>query len=218
MQADLNLKMLIFSVQAPRYQWGLLQPCPVLDSSDFGLKRRKSKVQAVGLLFSSIQNPKSKIQNSLQSSFSNRQCFDPPARFVQFVVGLGVTEANQVVSVGPVIERFARHGSDPRPGEEMHGLLLAGGARQPGSIGEDVVRALRRARSQSRTIEGAAEPVALGRVVLGETLIELGREIAKALRRAPLQGRRRANVNDVAHVTDHLRPPLVACRVADSPA
>src|SRR5271157_3319773 len=34
MQADLNLKMLIFSVQAPRYQWGLLQPCPVLDSSD----------------------------------------------------------------------------------------------------------------------------------------------------------------------------------------
>jgi hypothetical protein len=33
MQADRNLKMLIFSVQAPRYQRGLLQPCPVLDSS-----------------------------------------------------------------------------------------------------------------------------------------------------------------------------------------
>jgi len=34
MQADLNLKMLIFSVQAPHYQRGLSQPCPVLDSSD----------------------------------------------------------------------------------------------------------------------------------------------------------------------------------------
>ena len=33
MQADLNLKMLIFTVQAPRYQRGLSQPCPVLDSS-----------------------------------------------------------------------------------------------------------------------------------------------------------------------------------------
>ena len=35
MQADLNLKMLIFTVQAPRYQRGLSQPCPVLDSSVF---------------------------------------------------------------------------------------------------------------------------------------------------------------------------------------
>jgi len=34
MQADLNLKMLIFTVQAPRYQRGLSQPCPVLDSSE----------------------------------------------------------------------------------------------------------------------------------------------------------------------------------------
>jgi len=34
MQADLNLKMLLFTVQAPRYQRGLSQPCPVLDSSE----------------------------------------------------------------------------------------------------------------------------------------------------------------------------------------
>lgn len=41
MPADLNLKMLIFSVQAPRSQRARLQPCPILDSSETKKKERE---------------------------------------------------------------------------------------------------------------------------------------------------------------------------------
>jgi len=50
MQADLNLKMLIFTVQAPRYQRGLSQPCPVLDSSDLSF-RNLSEAHSQNLTF-----------------------------------------------------------------------------------------------------------------------------------------------------------------------
>src|SRR5690242_20493846 len=148
---------------------------------------------------------------------ASSKLFDLPAGVLQIGVGLRKTETDETMPVDAGEECFPRYAGYPRLVKHIRGARFARLTGQPRHIGEDIIGALRHGTRQTGLAQSLAKAISLCLIVTGQADVEGLGQFPYADGHAILEGRRRADIEEVVHGADQPCPAWLRDTVSDPP-